>query len=184
LGQQTQKPGVQERAAIQIAGGLPIPVLLVGPGQEILFVNPAAEQFFGMGMGLLVRHGLSDIVPFSSPIIQLMGQARERNASVGERDMDLSTPKHGERIADVIVTPVAEPEGAVLVTLQERSLAQRLDRQLLHRGAVRSLHGMAAVLAHEIKNPLAGIRGAAQLLEEAVPPSERSATHAHSRARL
>ena len=57
--------------------------------------------------------------------------------------------------------------------MQERSLAQRIDRQLLARGAVRSMHGMAAVLAHEIKNPLAGIRGAAQLLEEALAPDER-----------
>ena len=62
----------------------------------------------------------------------------------------------------------------MLVTLQERGLAQRLDRQLLHRGAVRSLHGMAAVLAHEIKNPLAGIRGAAQLIEESA--GRKSAT--------
>ncbi len=75
----------------------------------------------------------------------------------------------------MIFTPVPEPEGAVIVTLQERSLAQRIDRQFLHRGAVRSMHGMAAVLAHEIKNPLAGIRGAAQLLEEALPP-DASAT--------
>jgi two-component system nitrogen regulation sensor histidine kinase GlnL len=58
--------------------------------------------------------------------------------------------------------------------LQERSLAQRIDRQLLYRGAARSMSGMAAVLAHEIKNPLAGIRGAAQLLEEAVPLNDRS----------
>jgi two-component system nitrogen regulation sensor histidine kinase GlnL len=64
------------------------------------------------------------------------------------------------------VTPVPKPEGTVLITLQERGFAQRMDRQLLHRGAVRSLHGMAAVLAHEIKNPLAGIRGAAQLLRK------------------
>ena len=56
----------------------------------------------------------------------------------------------------------------MVLTLQERSLAQRMDRQLMRRGAVRSMHGMAAVLAHEIKNPLAGIRGAAQLLEEAL----------------
>ncbi len=82
--------------------------------------------------------------------------------------MDLSTPRQGERVADVTVTPLARPEGAVIVTLQEASLAQRIDRQLTQRGAVRSMHGMAAVLAHEIKNPLAGIRGAAQLLEEQV----------------
>jgi two-component system nitrogen regulation sensor histidine kinase GlnL len=63
-----------------------------------------------------------------------------------------------------------------VLTLQERSLAQRMDRQLMSRGAVRSMHGMAAVLAHEIKNPLAGIRGAAQLLEEALAPEERQMT--------
>jgi two-component system, NtrC family, nitrogen regulation sensor histidine kinase GlnL len=165
---------MERTSAANIAAALPLPLLLVGPNQEILFVNPAAEQFFATGAGLLVKQGFADLVPFGSPLISLIAQARERNASVGERDVDLSTPRHGERIADVIVTPTPEPAGAVLVTLQERSLAQRLDRQLLHRGAVRSLHGMAAVLAHEIKNPLAGIRGAAQLLEDAVPQGERN----------
>jgi two-component system nitrogen regulation sensor histidine kinase GlnL len=163
-------------AAAQIAAALPMPVLMVGPGHEVLFVNPAGEQFFDMGAGLLARRSLEEIVPFGSPILQLIAQACERGASVGERDVDLTTPRHGERVADVTATPIVEPEGAVIVTLQERSLAQRIDRQLLHRGAVRSMHGMAAVLAHEIKNPLAGIRGAAQLLEESVPPSERNLT--------
>jgi two-component system nitrogen regulation sensor histidine kinase GlnL len=75
------------------------------------------------------------------------------------------------------VTPLADPQGAVIITLQERGLAQRIDRQLLHRDAVRSMHGMASVLAHEIKNPLAGIRGAAQLLEDSVPEGDRNLTH-------
>jgi two-component system nitrogen regulation sensor histidine kinase GlnL len=163
-------------AAEQIAAALPMPVLMVGPGLEVLFVNPAGEQFFDMGAELLARRSLEEIVPFGSPILQLIAQARERGASVGERAVDLTTPRHGERMADVTATPVTDPDGAVILTLQERSLAQRIDRQLLHRGAVRSMHGMAAVLAHEIKNPLAGIRGAAQLLEEAVPPSERNLT--------
>src|SRR3984957_76613 len=84
-----------------------------------------------------------------------------------------SPPKHGERLADVTVTPLPDPSGTLVIALSERSLAQRMDRQLMAQGAVRSMHGMAAVLAHEIKNPLAGIRGAAQLLEEKLPPSER-----------
>ena len=163
-------------SASLIAAALPMPVLMIGQNDEILFVNPAAEQFFGMGAAALRKQNLAELIPFGSPLVQLMSQARERNASVGERDVDLSTPKLGEKLTDVSVTPVPEPEGAVIVTLQERSLAQRMDRQLLHRGAVRSLHGMAAVLAHEIKNPLAGIRGAAQLLEDAVPPNERYLT--------
>jgi two-component system nitrogen regulation sensor histidine kinase GlnL len=153
-----------------------MPVLLLGPRQEIIFVNPAAEQFFDTGAGLLLKQHLDDLLPFDSPLFQLIAQVRERNSSAAERDVDLSTPRHGERIADVTVTPLPEPDGALVVTLQERSLAQRMDRQLLARGAVRSMHGMAAVLAHEIKNPLAGIRGAAQLLEEALAPDEREMT--------
>jgi two-component system nitrogen regulation sensor histidine kinase GlnL len=164
------------RATALIAAALPMPVLLVGPGEKIVFVNPAAEQFFDTGAGLLLKQSLTDILPFGSPLFQLLVQARARGASAGERDVDLSMPRHGERLADMTVTPLPEPQDVLVVTLQERSLAQRIDRQLLHRGAVRSMHGMAAVLAHEIKNPLAGIRGAAQLLEESLAPGEREMT--------
>src|ERR1700722_6491309 len=159
-----------------IANALPMPILLLGPQQEITYVNPAAEQFFDTGAGLLLKQFINDLLPFDSPMFQLINQARERSSSAAERDVDLSTARHGERIADVTVTPLPEPEGTLVITLQERSLAQRMDRQLMSRGAVRSMHGMAAVLAHEIKNPLAGIRGAAQLLEESLAPEEREMT--------
>jgi two-component system nitrogen regulation sensor histidine kinase GlnL len=155
---------------------MPMPMLLVGSDHRILYVNPAAEQFFETGAGLLTRQSLADIVPFGSPVVQALDQARLRGASIGERDVDLSLPRHGARVADITVTPVGDLGGAVLITLHERGFAQRLDRQLHHRSAVRSLNGMAAVLAHEIKNPLAGIRGAAQLLEDSVPEGERGLT--------
>jgi two-component system nitrogen regulation sensor histidine kinase GlnL len=153
-----------------------MPIMLLGSRQEVIYANPAAEQFFDTGLPLLRKQTLADLIAPHSPLFQLVNQAAERNASAAERDIDLSTPRHGERVADVTVTPVPEPEGAILVTFQERSLAQRMDRQLMARGAVRSMHGMAAVLAHEIKNPLAGIRGAAQLLEESLSPEEREMT--------
>ncbi len=128
----------------------------------MFYVNHAAEQFFDMGAELLSKHKLADLLPFGSPLLQLVNQSREREASVAERNVDLSTPKSGERLADVTLTPALELDGGVVVLLQERGLAQRIDRQLLYRGAARSMSGMAAVMAHEIKNPLAGIRGAAQ----------------------
>jgi two-component system nitrogen regulation sensor histidine kinase GlnL len=148
--------------------------LVIGTSDELVYANQAAEQFFAMGVGLLLKHHLADLLPFGCPLLDLVKQTRERGASIGERDVDLSNPKLGERIADVSLTPAED--GAVILLLQERSLAQRIDRQLLYRGAARSMSGMAAVLAHEIKNPLAGIRGAAQLLEDAVPPSDRALT--------
>jgi len=159
-----------------IANALPMPLMLLGRQTEVLYANPAAEQFFDTGLPLLRKQTLSDLIAPHSPLFQLVTQAAERNASAAERNVDLSTPRQGERIVDVTVTPVPEPEGAMLLTFQERSLAQRMDRQLMARGAVRSMHGMAAVLAHEIKNPLAGIRGAAQLLEESLAPEEREMT--------
>jgi len=156
-----------------IAGVLPMPIVMVDAADHLIYGNQAAEQFFDMGVQLLLKQTLADVLPFGSPLLQLVQQTRERGASVAERNVDLSTPRLGERLADVTLTPGAE-EGAVILLLQERSLAQRIDRQLLYRGAARSMSGMAAVLAHEIKNPLAGIRGAAQLLEEAVPLNDRS----------
>jgi two-component system nitrogen regulation sensor histidine kinase GlnL len=61
--------------------------------------------------------------------------------------------------------------------LQERTIADKMDRQLTHRGAARSVIALASMLAHEIKNPLSGIRGAAQLLEQSVGDEDRTLTH-------
>ena len=66
---------------------------------------------------------------------------------------------------DVQAAPLHDAEGHVVLMILQRSMAQKIDRQLTHRGGARSVIGMASMLAHEIKNPLSGIRGAAQLLE-------------------
>jgi two-component system nitrogen regulation sensor histidine kinase GlnL len=60
--------------------------------------------------------------------------------------------------------------------LQHRSIADKMDRQLTHRGAARSVVALAAMLAHEIKNPLSGIRGAAQLIEQSAADEDRALT--------
>ena len=174
--QKLRTAGLGESGSGTITNALPMPVLLLGPKLEVIYANPSAEQFFDTGLTILRKQTLADLMAPHSPLFQLVAQAAERNASAAARDIDLSTPKHGERSADVTVTPVPDPEGALLLTFQERSLAQRMDRQLMARVAVRSMHGMAAVLAHEIKNPLAGIRGAAQLIEETLAPDEREMT--------
>lgn len=157
----------------EVAFAVPAALLVLGADQQVLFANPAAEQFFASGAKVLLKQKLTDLVPFGSPILELLRQVPLRNGPVGQHDVDFSTPRIGERIADATVTPFAPPEGAVLVMLSERGVAHRLGRQLTQRTAVRSLHGMASVLAHEIRNPLAGIRGAAQLLEDTVPADDR-----------
>ena len=72
-------------------------------------------------------------------------------------------------------------EDGVLLLLQERSIAEKMDRQLTHRSAARSVTALGAMLAHEIKNPLSGIRGAAQLLETSASDEDRGADPADLR---
>src|SRR6476660_8321744 len=156
---------------------LPHPVIMVSPDGKIADANVAAEQFFEASTAMLRRHTLGELVPFGSPLLALVEQVRSRGAAVNEYKVDLSTPRNpGERIVDLHVAPVPEQPGHIVVMLQERTIADKMDRQLTHRGAARSVSALAAMLAHEIKNPLSGIRGAAQLLEQNASDDDRTLT--------
>jgi len=156
---------------------LPHPVIMVSPDGRIADANVAAEQFFEASIPMLRRYMLRDLVPFGSPLLALVEQVRQRSAAVNEYKVDLATPRNpGERLVDLHVAPLAEYPGHVVVMLQERTIADKMDRQLTHRGAARSVIALAAMLAHEIKNPLSGIRGAAQLLEQSAADDDRALT--------
>ncbi|MDP3545443.1 MAG: nitrogen regulation protein NR(II) [Phreatobacter sp.] len=160
-----------------ILNALPHPVVSIAADGMIVDGNAAAEGFFQASISVLRRHTLKELVPFGSPLLALVDQVRERQAPVNEYKVDLGTPRNGhERIVDIYVAPLAERPGDVVVMLQERTIADKMDRQLTHRGAARSVTALAAMLAHEIKNPLSGIRGAAQLLESSVDDQDRTLT--------
>ncbi len=163
--------------AAALLDALPHPVLLVDERGIIAEANASAETFFQSSRAVLQRYPLSHFVPFGSPLLMLIEQVRERGAAVNEYRVDVSTPRIGtEHVVDIYATPSTDRRGHVVVVLQERSMADKIDRQLTHRGAARSVSGLAAMLAHEIKNPLSGIRGAAQLLEMSVPAEDRTLT--------
>src|SRR5271165_4912039 len=160
-----------------ILDALPHPVIMVSADGRIANANAAAESFFEMSAPLLRRYLLRDLVPFGSPLLSLVEQVRARGAAVNEYKVDLGTPRNpGERLVDLHVAPLPEQPDHVVVMLQERTIADKMDRQLTHRGAARSVIALAAMLAHEIKNPLSGIRGAAQLLEQSVEDDDRTLT--------
>ena len=161
-------------AVEQIVNALPDPVLVVDQSDSIRYANLAAEQFFQSSAVVLQRQGLTDIVPFDSPLLALVGQVRSRASSVAEYGLILSTSKIGMHRVDVQISPVTDEPSFFVITLREQGLASKIDHQLQHRGAARSVTSMASVLAHEIKNPLSGIRGAAQLVEDSVGSDEKA----------
>ncbi|AMN42398.1 two-component system sensor histidine kinase NtrB [Rhodoplanes sp. Z2-YC6860] len=167
----------QQRSADAVLNALPLPVITVAADGKIADANVAAESFFEASVALLRRQQLRDLVPFGSPLLALVEQVRDRGAAVNEYKVDLSTPRNpGDRLVDLHVAPLPERPDHVVVMLQERTIADKMDRQLTHRGAARSVSALAAMLAHEIKNPLSGIRGAAQLLEQSADDDDRTLT--------
>lgn len=160
-----------------ILDALPHPVLLVAPDGVIESANMAAEIFMRSSISVLRRHPISEFVPFGSPLLTLIKQVGERGAAVNEYKVDIGSPRIGApKVVDINAAPVADRPGAVVLMFQERTMAEKIDRQLTSRGAARTVTGLAAMLAHEIKNPLSGIRGAAQLLEQSVPDDDRALT--------
>ena len=171
------EPLVMVSAPEAVLNALPHPVIVVAPDGKLADANAAAEAFFEVSVPLLRRQSLRNLVPFGSPLLTLIEQVRISGAAVNEYKVDLGTPRNpGDRLVDMHVAPLSEQPDYVVVMLQERTIADKMDRQLTHRGAARSVIALAAMLAHEIKNPLSGIRGAAQLLEQSAIDDDRTLT--------
>ncbi len=169
-----EPPRVPEAALI--LGALPVPVVLLNGDDRFVYVNQAAEQFLGISAAQLAPMRVTDLFQPDSPLLLLIAYARRGEVTVADHDLTLESQRlHKPGIA-IQITPVLELPGAVLLVMQDASAARALDRQLSFRGAARSVSGMAAVLAHEVKNPLSGIRGAAQVLEASVAESDRELT--------
>jgi two-component system nitrogen regulation sensor histidine kinase GlnL len=159
-----------------VLGAMASSVLVVDSEAVILYVNNAAEQLLRGSAKSLCGVRLDALVPSDNPLFSLIRQVRGENHSMAEYHLILDSPRVGHHTVNVQAAPLIEVPGAVVISMQERSVAAKIDRQLTHRGAARSVGAMAAMMAHEVKNPLAGIRGAAQLLEQSVRPEDRPLT--------
>ncbi|MCB1516033.1 MAG: PAS domain-containing protein [Hyphomicrobiaceae bacterium] len=160
--------------AFRVLQAMQQPVVVVAKTNRIVWANYAAETFFGVSSSVLSRQKLTDFITFDSPILALIDDVRRRQAPMTEYRVKLVAPRFShERVTDVYANPIFDSEDMVSLLFQERTMADKIDRQLISRGAARSVTGLASMLAHEIKNPLAGIRGAAQLLEQTVADDEK-----------
>ena len=174
-------PTPPERSAAEMHAllleSLPHAVILLDDGDKIAFANPSAEQFFGISDAVLRRQKISDLVTFGCPLLSLIEQIRRTQASVNEYGVEVVLPRtETTHLVDVFGGPLPDERDCVMLLMQQRSMAQMIERQLSNRAAARSASGFSAVLAHEIKNPLSGIRGAAQLLEPGLTDDDRALT--------
>lgn len=169
--------GSAAERAQPMLNALPHPLVRVDADGNIAFVNSAAEAFLQASAASLEGAPFARFVPFGTPLVALVEQARKAGGHFNEYRVDLSSPRIGQNIVvDIHAGAVGDGSGDVVVLLQPRGMAEKIDRQLSHRSAARTVTGLASMLAHEIKNPLAGIRGAAQLLQLGADEDDRRLT--------
>ena len=162
--------------AEELLDALPDPIVVANQHGQIVQVNLSAEDFYNMPRVVFLKQDLGDLFPTASPIFSLVDQAFRTGNSVAEYGIELETPHLGTQTVMVQVAPIGVPAQHVAIQLGERSMARKIDQRNNHRHAVRSISGMAAMLAHELRNPLLSIRGAAQLLEQQVSDADRELT--------
>jgi two-component system nitrogen regulation sensor histidine kinase GlnL len=155
---------------------MPFAILVLDREDRISGVNHAGEQLLRTGRTLLQGKPLADHVAADSPVFALVAEARSGSIAVAEQDLSLSGPRLQAAHVAIDAAPIAEQPGAVALIVKDRGIERRLNRQSLSRDASRSAKAMAAMLAHEVKNPLSGIRGAAQLLEQRLGSDQRVLT--------
>ncbi len=160
----------------RILESLPQAIIAVDGAFAIRYVNAKAEEFFYASAASLLEANLSEVIPVDSPVFSLIRQVLRTAAPVVDHGLLLDSRRAGQRDVLIQGTPLGDPPDLAIVTFQERSIAERLDQQWNQRGAVQSARAMAAMLGHEVRNPLAGIRGAAQLLEQGAAPQDRELT--------
>ncbi len=164
--------GHDEISIDSILNALATAVIVLDADNSIVLINIAGENFLQGSAKYLKGRPLGDLLPKDNPVFSLIEQVRKQGVAVSENRITLESPRIGRNLVNLQATPLAEDPDTIILTLQQRSIAETIDRQLTHRGAARSVTAMAAMLAHEVKNPLSGIRGAAQLLEQNVKPED------------
>ncbi|MEM8843401.1 MAG: histidine kinase dimerization/phospho-acceptor domain-containing protein, partial [Pseudomonadota bacterium] len=156
--------------------GLPNPALIVDDSHQIVALNGNAESFFGLSERHLCGRPLSKFLGANSRVEELVDRVIKQGSRAADYDYELNWPDTPPRLVDIMASTANDNGDRVILLFHPRSIAARMDRSLDHRSAARSVSGMAAMLAHEIKNPLAGISGAAQLLEMNADDSDRELT--------
>jgi two-component system nitrogen regulation sensor histidine kinase GlnL len=155
---------------------LPIPALIIDAGDRICDVNPAAETFLNASKKSLDGHPVWDKIFMDAPLEEAFARVRAGHAALFVNAVDVGTGSRKPVTCDVQIAPLGDKPDHVLVMFESRDLAGRMDRSMSSKSAAKSAIGMAEMLAHEIKNPLAGITGAAQLISMNASGEDRELT--------
>lgn len=155
---------------------LPIPALTVSAEDTIGEINPAAEEFLNQSTKALKGRPVWDKLMVDAPMDAALARARVNGVPLFVNDVDVGSGERAPLQCNIQIAPLLGSTGGMLVLIEPRQYAGRMGRNSKSKTAAKSAIGMSEMLAHEIKNPLAGITGAAQLLSMNLTNGDREMT--------
>ncbi len=160
----------------QLWTSLPVPTLLLNSDDTIAMSNPAAESFLNLSAKSLHGADLWEKVMVDAPLETAYARAKEKRGSLFINDVDVGSGMGAPLQCNVQLAPVAGTDDQMIMMISPSEIANRYSQNTKSNKAAKSAIGMAEMLAHEIKNPLAGITGAAQLLSMGLSADDQEMT--------
>ena len=148
-----------------ILNELRTPVFLVNKNNNVIYINEIGEEFFGISSTLLIGKKIDKLIPNDSPVLNLIKRVRNNNAGITEESLDFSNLNFPNRKVRVHVVPLSFDNDKIIIQISQLSLSEKFQSQRLNSKISKSFSSMVDMLMHELKNPLAGIKGASQLIE-------------------
>ena len=141
------------------------PVVLLNGNNIIVYINATGEEFFGLSSNLLIGKSIDSIIQKNSPLLILLARVRKNKSGLTEERLDISNVSIQNRKVRVHLVPLPEDTNKIIIQINPFSVSETFQSQRVNSKISKSFSSMVDMLMHELKNPLAGIKGASQLLE-------------------
>jgi len=148
-----------------ILNELRTPVFLINKDNEVEYINSTGEEFFGISSNLIIGKSIYDFIPEDSPILNLLVRVSKTNLGLTEESLDFSNINFPNRKVRVHVVPLSFDSSKIIIQISQLALSEMFQSQRINSKISKSFSSMVDMLMHELKNPLAGIKGASQLIE-------------------
>ncbi|NUH64148.1 PAS domain-containing sensor histidine kinase [Sulfitobacter sp. S0837] len=155
---------------------LPVPAFLVAEDDRVDDLNPAAEGFLNTSARSARGVPIWQLIAVDQTLEAAFARARAQGTPLFVNDVDVGAIQRAPMQCGLQIAPLAGSAGQMILMITPRELAGRVTQDHSVKSAAKSAIGMAEMLAHEIKNPLAGITGAAQLLSMNLGPEDLELT--------